>query len=66
MAAREYKTVVVKATQGFLPSGYKPADIAGVLNREALEGWKLAQAVPGWLGSWDTFLVILERERTQG
>lgn len=64
MAAREYKTVVVKRPGGFYLR-YKPADISVVLNREALEGWRLAQALPGWLGSWDTFLVILERERTQ-
>lgn len=64
MAVREYKTIIVKRPSGFSVR-YKPADVAGVLNREAEEGWRLAQAFPGWLGAWDNFFLILERERSE-
>lgn len=64
MAPREYKTVIVNRPRG-LYVRYKPPDIAGVLNREAEEGWSLAQAFPNFLGSWTGFLLILERERVQ-
>jgi len=62
MAAREYKTVIVRRPSGFTVR-YKAPDIAGVLNREAEDGWRLAQVLPGLLGSWDSVLLVLERER---
>ena len=61
MASFEYKTVIVERPGGF-HLRYKPPDIAGVLNREARDGWRLTQAIPSYLGLWDTFLLILERE----
>ncbi|HEX9737305.1 MAG TPA: DUF4177 domain-containing protein [Thermoanaerobaculia bacterium] len=64
MVAREYKTVIVTRPSGFSVR-YQPPDIAGVLNREAEDGWRLAQAFPGWLSFWDKVLLILERERPQ-
>lgn len=64
MVAREYKTIILKRPSGFYVQ-FKLPDIAEVLNREAQDGWSLVQALPGWLGSWDNFLLILERELTQ-
>lgn len=48
MASREYTTVIVNRPRGFSVR-YKLPDIAGVLNRETEEGWRLAQAFPNWL-----------------
>lgn len=64
MASIEYKTLIVKRPSGFSVQ-FRPPDLTGALNREAEDGWRLAQAFPSWLGSWDSFLLILERERTQ-
>jgi hypothetical protein len=66
MATTEYKTVIVERPPGFYVR-YKPPDLPGVLNREAQDGWRLVQAIPAstWLGlSWDTFLLIFQREPT--
>ena len=61
VARVEYKTLVVTRPPGFY-FRYRPPDVAGVLNREAEDGWKLAQAIPAWLSSWEKLLLILERE----
>ena len=66
MAMTEYKTVIVERPAGFY-LWFKPPDLPSVLNREAQDGWRLAQAIPdsSWLGpSWHTFLLILQRETT--
>lgn len=69
MATIEYKTIIVEPPSGFYLQ-YKPPDVSGVLNREAQDGWRLVQAIPGsdwltWLGyAWLSFFLILERERS--